>query len=432
MSAPGDVRSAGVSRISTRVIASRPRPNWGTAHLRSLSASELSALVGVMPAWLHRREWRPPAGCDKDLLWEFVERHGLGGALGALAAEGLVADEEIAPRALDRYLSNSLHFEDARRICGRIARSANHLGVPVLNMKGPVLAGQAYGDTGIRAFSDIDLWTNSRSGLLGLLHALDARIVQDNDLLGPVRRSRGPGSIEATIDRWEIEARYPTVRPTDPMLELLFELGPEHWRAEEGCLAAPDPSMHLLILLFHLSWYHYFSRFVWFLDLAALVSRRRDEIDLDWVQFQAQRLNTANVLGIVALFCRRHIDAEFPSFPLDTAAWNFRFLNSTLDSSVIAAEKFSLHQHGLYNQVRILWFRSSRHYLLADPAKGHPLDSRPLYWLTATITWALRCTGRAMYAFFRLLAWLLLYPAARLTGWISQKPFDREALNGLP
>jgi hypothetical protein len=37
-----------------------------------------------------------------------------------------------------------------------------------------------------------------------------------------------------------------------------------------------------------------------------------------------------------------------------------------------------------------------------------------------------------MFAVLRLPAWLLFYPAARLTGWITQKPFDREALNGLP
>jgi hypothetical protein len=181
-----------------------------------------------------------------------------------------------------------------------------------------------------------------------------------------------------------------------------------------------------------MSWYHYFSRFIWFLDMAALVSRRRDEIDLDWVQFQARRLNTVNVLGIVSLFCRQHIDEQFPKFRLDTAAWNFRFLNLTADTSVIAAERFSLHQRGLYSLARILWFRASRHFLLADPPKGRLLDSRPLYWLAATIAWGLHWTGRTMFAFFRLLAWLLLYPPARLTGKITQKPFDREAFDGLP
>jgi hypothetical protein len=386
-----------------------------------------------MPAWLHRRKWIPPDGCDKDLLWNFIDSQGLGGALGGLASAGLVADEEISPRALNRYLSNSLHFESARRTCGRIARTANELSVPVLNLKGPALAAQAYGDTGIRAFGDIDLWTNSRSGLLRLLRALDSQIVQDNDLLGPIRRSRSPGAILATVDRWEIEARYPTARPTDPMLELLFELGPEHWREEEGWpLAVPDPSMHLLILVYHMAWYHYFSRFIWFLDVATLVSRRRDEIDLDWVQFQARRLNTVNVLGMVALFCRQHIDEEFPRFPIDTTAWNFRFLNLTVDTSVIASERFSSNPRRLYSLVRVLWYRLNRLFLLSDPHKGRLRDSRPLYWLTSALFWGLHGTGRTMFAVLRLPAWLLFYPAARLTGWITQKPFDREALNGLP
>jgi hypothetical protein len=410
---------------------SASRPSRDTSQLRRLSALELSALVGVMPAWLHRRKWIPPEGGDKNLLWKYIDSHGLGGAMGGLATAGLVADEEITPRALDRYLSNSLHYESARRTCGRIARTANELGVPVLNLKGPALAAQAYGDTGIRAFSDIDLWTNSRSGLLRLLHALDSRIVQDNDLLGAVRRTRSPGNIQATVDRWEIEARYPTARPSDPMLELLYKLGPEHWREEEGWLTAPDPSMHLLILVYHMAWYHYFSRFIWFLDVATLVSRRRDEIDLDWVQFQARQLNTVNVLGIVSLFCRQHIDEEFPRFPLDTTAWNFPFLYLTVDTSVIAAERFSLNQRHLYYLVRTLWYRINRLFLLSDPPKGRLLDSRPLYWLTSSIVWGLRGPGRIMFAFFRVLALLLLYPAARLTGWITQKPFDREALHGL-
>ena len=426
------VLSPGVSRISIPVSVSRASHSRKMPHLHRLSASELGALVDVMPAWLHHRKWVPPEGCDKDLLWEFIECHGLGGALGGLAAAGLIPDVEIATRALDRYLSNSLHFEHAQRTCARIARTASELGIQILNLKGPGLAGQAYGDTGIRSFSDIDLWTNSRSGLLRLLHALDSQIVQDNDLQGTVRRTRSPGDIQAIVDRWDIEARYPIARPTDPMLELLFELGPEHLCEEEGRLTIPNPSAHLLILLFHMSWYHYFSRFIWFLDIATLVSRRRNEINLDWVQFHARRLNTANVLGIVALFCRQHIDEAFPSFPLNTTAWNFRFLSLTVDTSVIASERFSSQQDRLASLARVLWLRIHRHFLLSDPSPESLLDSRPLYWLTATIVWGLRRTGRTMFVFFRLLALLLLYPAARLTDWITQKPIDREALNGLP
>jgi hypothetical protein len=181
-----------------------------------------------------------------------------------------------------------------------------------------------------------------------------------------------------------------------------------------------------------MSWYHYFSRFIWFLDVAALVSRRKDEIDLEWVQFQARRLETANALGLVAQFCRQHIDEQFPSFPLDATAWNYRFLNVTADCSVIASGRFSLQQRRFASLVRILWLRVSRHYLLADPADGRLLDSRPLYWLTATIAWGLHASGRAGFAACRLLAYIALYPAARITCWISQKPFNGEAFNAMP
>jgi len=52
--------------------------SWETSHLRQLTRAELDAVVGVMPAWLHHRNWRPPEGADVGLLWEFTERHGLG------------------------------------------------------------------------------------------------------------------------------------------------------------------------------------------------------------------------------------------------------------------------------------------------------------------------------------------------------------------
>jgi hypothetical protein len=372
-----------------------------------------------MPAWLHHRNWSPPEGADAGLLWEFIERHGLGGALGALVADGLVPPGELAELAIDRYLSNSVHCERARHTCRRILAAAKKVGLPVLNLKGPVLAGQAYGDAGIRAFSDIDLWTVSRTGIFKLLDVLDARLIEDSDLGGPIRRIRAPGAILATLDGWEIEVRYPTPEPTDPMLELLAEFASGCWPPNDGWLAAPDPSRHLLVLLLHMSWYHYYSRFVWFLDLAALVSRRRDEIDFDWLLHQTRRLNAANLLGVAARFCRQHIDPAFPEFPLERAAWNYGFLSLTADARTIASGKFSLHQRNTVSLSRILWFRVLRHFLLSDPPARYLADSAPRRWIVATIAWSFRLTGRRLKTAIGWLASLLLYPAARLTAWIS-------------
>jgi hypothetical protein len=355
-------------------------------------------------------------------LWEFIERHGLGGALGALVADDLAPPGEIADLAMDRYLSNSVHYERARNTCRKILAAAKEIGLPVLNLKGPVLAGQAYGDGGIRAFSDIDLWAVSRTGIFKLLDVLDARMVEDSDFGGPIRRIRAPGAIVATVDGWEMEIRYPIPEPTDPMLEALAELAPGRWPADDGWLAAPDPSLHVLVLLLHMSWYHYFSRLVWFLDLAALVSRRRAEIDFDWLLHQTRRLNAGNLLGVAAHFCRRHIDAAFPEFPLDAAAWNCGFLRRTADARTIARGEFSLHQRNAASRFRVLWFRVLRHFLLSDPPTRLRADSPPVRWIVATIAWGFRLTGRRLKAGIGRLACLLIYPAARLTAWTWSMP----------
>jgi len=396
--------------------------SWETSHLRQLTRAELDAVVGVMPAWLHHRNWYPPEGADAGLLWEYIERHGLGGALGSLVADGLVPPGELADLAIDRYLSNSVHCERARHTCRRILAAAKEVGLPVLNIKGPVLADQAYGDAGIRAFSDIDLWTVSRTGIFKLVDVLNARLIEDSDLAGPIRRIRAPGAILATLDGWEIEVRYPTPEPTDPMLELLAEFDSSSWRLDDGWLAAPDPSRHLLVLLLHMSWYHYYSRFVWFLDLAALVSRRWAEIELDWLLHEARRLNAANLLGIAARFCRQHIDPAFPEFPLDRAAWNYGFLSLTADAPTIASGRLSLHQRNTVSLSRILWFRVLRHFLLSDPSARYLADSAPRRWIVATIAWSLRLTGRRLKTATGWLASLPLYFAARLTAWISSAP----------
>jgi len=409
----------------------RERRSWKTSHLPRLNAEDLQAVMDVMPAWLHRRAWAPPHAAGRTLLWEFIDRQGLGGALGSLAAAGLVDDEELARPALDRYLSNALHFESAKRTCAQIFNAAGRIGQPVLTLKGPALVSQVYEDTGIRAFSDIDLWTGSRQGLLRLLQALPARIVEDADRKGPIRRMRAPGSIMAAVNQWEIEARYPAARPTDPMLQLLAELGPGHWRAQGDWITVPSPSVHLLILLFHMSWYHYFSRFIWFLDVATLAARLRNEIDLDWVAAKAAQMEAGNALAMVAQFCKSRIDARFPQFPLDRKAWNVRFLSQTLTGSAIASGRFSLHQDRLIGRVWILWLRSNRHFLLSDPSPGHLLHSRALGYLAATIARGLGGLGENLYHALRLLVWLTLYPAARFTGWIEAKSSERKNRDGL-
>jgi hypothetical protein len=377
-----------------------------------------------MPAWLFKRAWTPPDGADGPRLWEYIDRHGLGGALGALATEGYVGEHNIAELARDRYLSNSLHYDRAKLLCRRVSLAANRAGARLLNFKGPVLTSQAYDDSGVRGFSDIDLWSDSRAGLLSLIAESGAQVIEDCDQAGLVRRIRGPGCIRVELGGWEIEARYPTTHATDPMLQVLSELNLSNWPAGTGSIAVPDPSRHLLILLYHTAWYHYFSRFIWFLDIAAMVVRQKDQIDLDWIGHQVRRLGTTNALGAVSAFCRTYIDPEFPSFPLHRDAWNARFVRITCDPGMIASGRFSLQQSGPIHAFRILGLRSLRHYLLADPYEGSLLKAPSFQWLRATLAWGTPNIGKRTGFVLSAIIAAFLYPFARVVARATTGSFD--------
>jgi len=398
--------------------ADSPR-SWETSHLRPLNPLELEAVVAVMPCWLHQREWRPPQHADVPLLWEYIDRQGLGGALGALAAANLAPGGELSDLAKARYFSNMVHCERARRTGRKILTAARDLGLPIANLKGPVLAYQAYDDPGIRAFSDLDLWARSRADVFQLLGALECPVTEESDLHGPVRRLRSPGSILATLDGWEIEIRYPSGEATDPMIDLLNRYAGAPPSPDDDCLAAPDPAWHMVLLLLHMSWYHYYSRFVWFLDLAALVSRQRPHMDFDWILAESRRLHAGNLLGAASRFCRDHIDPSFPAFPMDPAAWSHRFLCLVTDPDTIARGRFSLHQRRRGHLLYILWFRILRHFLLSDPPPRYLANRPPERWLIATIVRAFRMRGTVMPFAAKAFVGLLMFPLARLTAWVS-------------
>jgi hypothetical protein len=398
--------------------AANIRTSWETSYLRPLTRIELDSIVAIMPAWLHRREWQPPSGADVRLLWEYIDRHGLAGALGALSAADLVPPGELAERAKGRYFSNMVHCERAMKQCRKIVAAARDLGLPIVNFKGPALAEQAYGDLGVRAFSDLDLWTASRDDVFKLLAALGARITDDSDRKGPIRRMRAPDRISATLDGWELEIRYPAGESTDPMLDLLNRYPAAAPPTGDDCLGAPNPAWHLLLVILHMSWYHYSSRFVWYLDLAALAARRRREIDFEWVLQECRRLRATNLMGLASRFCRENIDPSFPEFPLDPAAWNYKFLCLVSNPRTIACGRFSLHQRTTSKMYYTLWFRTMRHYLLSDPPPRYLPNFPPESWMIATITRSFRVTGALSHYAARLIVGWVAYPLARFSAWI--------------
>jgi Uncharacterised nucleotidyltransferase len=87
-----------------------------------------------------------------------LARHGL----QALAAKHLAPVRQTIPEMIWRALDTQAREARARALAGaaelrRIARACDAASLPMLAIKGPVLAWHAYGDIGARPFTDLDL-----------------------------------------------------------------------------------------------------------------------------------------------------------------------------------------------------------------------------------------------------------------------------------
>lgn len=135
--------------------ANREQEQAGSAH------REMGFLVACV-----RRRYAPaspmPAsdGLDWQKLIELALRHRVIPLFHGQIA-GLVPDE-VGARIKDLHLSNAARnitrAEEVRRLDGRF-RDA---GVPLLFLRGPVLAASVYGDLSLRQFSDLDLLVRPR------------------------------------------------------------------------------------------------------------------------------------------------------------------------------------------------------------------------------------------------------------------------------
>jgi hypothetical protein len=142
-------------------------------------------------------------------------------------------------------------------------------------------------------------------------------------------------------------------------------------------------------------------------------------MDFERIIRESRRLHATNLIGVASRFCRENIDPSFPNFPLDQAAWNYRFLRRVTDSGTIARGRFSLHQRTVGRMSYVLWYRIMRYFLLSDPPlKYHP-GFPPERWMIATIIRSFRLTGSLMRFMARAIVILVFYPLARLTAWIS-------------
>ena len=420
LSAAKDVEMSAAFRAAERTTA--------TAHLPKLRPAELSFLLGVLAS---ARDASPPifpANGNAALLWECLERHGLGGVLGDCVERVTDLPQDLAEAARHRYWSNCLHGTQARQRCATLVEAGQRAGLRVLFVKGPALVDQSYGDDGLRGYSDLDLFTGSADNARRLASACGARVLIDSERQGLCSEIWDSGRLVAELDGWPVEIRFPVAGWTGPLFDMFpnGDLPELVWTATR--LPAPQAEWHFLFLLHHLMMHHFFGRFVWFLDLAMLVRRQGLNLGWDRVVSESGRLGMGGGLAAAASFCRRHVDPDFPEVPpVSGRAWNRPFIHHLVQPLVIASSERNKQQASALGRVWAVLHGAPSYLLLADaPATGRPWNGRGGQWTTARVRCVLASRWRGKWgtwfaARLSTVAIWLVYPLARMLAWIPAR-----------
>ena len=401
------------------------------SHLPKLKPDELAFLLGLLASPAGKAPPAFPAKADAALLWEYFERHGVGGVLGFYADRIPNLPPALAEAARHRYWSNCLHSQQALQTCLAIVEAARRAGVTVFFVKGPALVDQGYGDGGLRGFSDLDLFTGSASEARRLAEACGARVLIDSEQQNAYQEIRDSGRLVVEVNSRPVEIRFPVAGWDGPLFDL-FPNGrlPELVWTAKG-LPVPNAEWHFLFLLHHLMLHHFFGRFIWLLDLAVLARRERANLNWEKIIAESERLALREGLVAAANFCRQHLDPEFPEIPpLAHPAWNRQFIRHLVEPQVIAtAEKNKQHVSAVRRGWVVLHGLAS-YFLMADvPRTGRPWNGPGGRWTIARgrCVLARRWRGRLgswLAGCLSTLAGGLIYALARSLAWVSvrQKP----------
>lgn len=255
---------------------------------------------------------------DWDYLIRLAERHrvvpALSGRLAAFAGE--VPEQHVAGL---RRRARSVSFTNLA-LTGKLLRLLALLrerDIPAIPYKGPALAQSAYGDIGLRQFTDLDILVRKRD-----VYRIKELLVSDGCrpawLLTPAQ--------EAAVLSHYYE--YPFLCNDTGMLveihwefaERFFSFGfdlDQIWERSETVeiqgrtVPTLSPEDSLLVLCAHGS-KHFWGRLSWVCDVAQTVSRRQD---LDWEALtgRSRALGLRRVLWLGLFLASELLGAELPA-----------------------------------------------------------------------------------------------------------------------
>jgi hypothetical protein len=209
-------------------------------------------------------------------------------------------------------IGNYLIFREMMRIITLFRNEK----IPVIPLKGPLLAHLAYGDIALRIFCDIDLLVpkphlvKARDLLFSSGYSLAAPMDETADAL---HRKSGfeyelvsnDGAFHLEL-RWELSERSVSFNFDDGGIwnRVVTVPMPE---GEVTSLSAED---HLLYLCIH-GTKHFFSSFKWVVDIAKFLSHQK-VFDWDWITKEARRTGNERMLLIALSVTHVLLDSPIP------------------------------------------------------------------------------------------------------------------------
>lgn len=266
--------------------------------------TRLRELTTSGPDWMRTIELAKAHGL-RPLLFRHLE-----GTLGQTLPRDVLASLWIHQEQLR---AKNLRMRDELL---EIVHLLEHEGIPVLPLKGPMLALQAYKDLALREFGDLDL-------LVPIEHRARARQL----LAERGYASFFPISADAEAALLRSPMHYHIALKRELMVELHWKtdaefpiepLGDTEWWKTLGRVRVGDidvrilaPHEQALALCLHGSKHHW-SSLHWLVDIAELLALHPD-IDWDWMLTRAGELRANRRLALGLRLLRDNMDCRFPA-----------------------------------------------------------------------------------------------------------------------
>jgi hypothetical protein len=271
--------------------------------------AEQHALLELL-CWRYQPQGAPPPALAEPVDWErlthLAEVHRVSGLLHERIDAGF---RDQVPEAVREAVHHQVrgHAYQSLKLARELLRVSALLekqGVPVLPVKGPVVAHFLYGDLGLRSFRDLDLLVRRQH-----LDRANALLIADGYVCDEAGWSRARQQVFAVAGGHHYGYWH-------PLRQLRVEL---HWRLSPGKLSWPieteefwgrteerkihgqpvrcsPPEDVLLILCIHGA-RHWWSRLTWICDIAELL-RRHPSLDWAVVQSRARAVGGERMLGL--------------------------------------------------------------------------------------------------------------------------------------